>query len=50
MQKASLYSHIASKADLLWEVAREGSAAFHGFNMFGHTLARATLVATYEAR
>src|SRR4051794_32129438 len=29
MQKASLYSHIASKADLLWEVAREGSAAFH---------------------
>src|SRR3982751_7097358 len=29
MQKASLYSHIASKADLLWEVAHEGSAAFH---------------------
>jgi AcrR family transcriptional regulator len=29
VQKASLYSHIASKADLLWEVAREGSAAFH---------------------
>src|SRR3954453_9930111 len=29
MQKASLYSHVASKADLLWEVAREGSAAFH---------------------
>jgi Raf kinase inhibitor-like YbhB/YbcL family protein len=30
-------------------VPAEGSAAFHGFNMFGHTLARATLVATYEA-
>jgi AcrR family transcriptional regulator len=29
MQKASLYSHIDSKADLLWEVAREGSEAFH---------------------
>jgi AcrR family transcriptional regulator len=29
MQKGSLYSHIDSKADLLWEVAREGAAAFH---------------------
>jgi TetR/AcrR family transcriptional regulator, cholesterol catabolism regulator len=29
VQKGSLYSHIESKADLLWEVAREGSAAFH---------------------
>src|ERR1700747_1761320 len=29
MQKGSVYAHIESKADLLWEVAREGSAAFH---------------------
>jgi TetR/AcrR family transcriptional regulator, cholesterol catabolism regulator len=29
VQKASLYHHIESKADLLWEVAREGAAAFH---------------------
>src|SRR5213080_880373 len=29
VQKGSLYAHIESKADLLWEVAREGSAAFH---------------------
>src|SRR3954464_15954256 len=29
VQKGSLYAHIASKADLLWEVAREGSEAFH---------------------
>ncbi|MBV8258726.1 MAG: TetR family transcriptional regulator [Actinobacteria bacterium] len=29
VQKGSLYSHIESKADLLWEVASEGSAAFH---------------------
>jgi TetR/AcrR family transcriptional regulator, cholesterol catabolism regulator len=29
MQKGSLYAHIESKADLLWEVAREGAAAFH---------------------
>ena len=29
MQKASLYHHIASKEDLLWEVARGGAAAFH---------------------
>ena len=29
VQKGSLYSHIASKADLLWEVAREGAEAFH---------------------
>jgi AcrR family transcriptional regulator len=30
MQKGSLYTHIDAKADLLWEVAREGSEAFHG--------------------
>jgi AcrR family transcriptional regulator len=29
MQKGSLYTHIDSKADLLWDVAREGSEAFH---------------------
>jgi Raf kinase inhibitor-like YbhB/YbcL family protein len=29
-------------------VPAEASPAFHGFNLFGHTLARATLVATYE--
>jgi TetR/AcrR family transcriptional regulator, cholesterol catabolism regulator len=29
MQKGSLYSHIEGKADLLWEVAREGAEAFH---------------------
>ena len=29
MQKGTLYSHIESKSDLLWEVAREGSEAFH---------------------
>jgi len=29
VQKASLYHHIASKADLLWEVARDGADAFH---------------------
>ena len=29
VQKGSLYAHITSKADLLWEVAREGAAAFH---------------------
>ena len=29
VQKGSLYAHIASKADLLWEVARDGAAAFH---------------------
>ena len=29
MQKGSLYSHIEAKADLLWEVAREGAEAFH---------------------
>jgi AcrR family transcriptional regulator len=29
MQKPSLYHHIASKEDLLWEVAREGAGAFH---------------------
>jgi Raf kinase inhibitor-like YbhB/YbcL family protein len=30
------------------EVPADASPAFHGFNLFGHTLARATLVATYE--
>jgi TetR/AcrR family transcriptional regulator, cholesterol catabolism regulator len=29
VQKGSLYAHIESKADLLWEVAHEGSVAFH---------------------
>ena len=29
VQKGSLYHHIESKADLLWEVAREGADAFH---------------------
>ena len=29
LQKGSLYAHIESKADLLWEVARAGAAAFH---------------------
>jgi len=29
IQKASLYHHIASKEDLLWEVAESGAAAFH---------------------
>ena len=29
MQKPSLYHHIASKEDLLWEVAWEGAEAFH---------------------
>src|SRR5678815_3587856 len=29
IQKASLYHHIASKEDLLWEVARAGAHAFH---------------------
>jgi TetR/AcrR family transcriptional regulator, cholesterol catabolism regulator len=28
VQKSSLYAHIDSKADLLWEVANEGAAAF----------------------
>jgi AcrR family transcriptional regulator len=30
VQKPSLYHHIDSKEDLLWEVAREGAEAFHG--------------------
>src|SRR5579864_6898633 len=30
IQKASLYHHIASKEDLLWEVASAGAEAFHG--------------------
>ena len=30
VQKGSLYAHIESKADLLWEVARDGAGAFHG--------------------
>jgi TetR/AcrR family transcriptional regulator, cholesterol catabolism regulator len=29
VQKGSLYAHIDSKVDLLWEVAREGAEAFH---------------------
>ncbi len=29
MQKPSLYHHIDSKEDLLWEVAQEGATAFH---------------------
>ena len=29
-------------------VPADASPAFHGFNLFGHTLARATLVVTYE--
>jgi AcrR family transcriptional regulator len=29
VQKGSLYHHIESKSDLLWEVAREGAEAFH---------------------
>ena len=29
VQKASLYHHIASKEDLLWEVAWEGAEVFH---------------------
>ena len=29
IQKASLYAHIASKEDLLYETMREGAAAFH---------------------
>src|SRR5881227_3804186 len=29
VQKGSLYAHIESKADLLWEVARDGAEAFH---------------------
>ena len=29
LQKGSVYTHIDSKAELLWEVAREGAEAFH---------------------
>src|SRR6266567_6903402 len=29
VQKGSLYAHIESKEDLLWDVARDGAAAFH---------------------
>src|SRR4051812_19845871 len=29
VQKPSLYHHIDSKEDLLWDVAQEGAAAFH---------------------
>src|SRR5204862_7661476 len=29
VQKGSVYAHIESKADLLWDVARDGAAAFH---------------------
>jgi len=29
VQKASVYHHIESKQDLLWEIARDGAEAFH---------------------
>src|SRR5438046_228301 len=29
VQKGSLYTHIRSKGDLLWEVARDGAETFH---------------------
>ena len=29
VQKGSLYAHIESKADLLWNVASDGATAFH---------------------
>jgi AcrR family transcriptional regulator len=29
VRKGSLYAHIETKEDLLWEIAREGAAAFH---------------------
>ena len=29
VQKGSLYAHIGSKEDLLYEIARDGAAAFH---------------------
>src|SRR5207248_2353677 len=32
VQKGSLYAHIESKADLLWEVASEGAAALSSVN------------------
>lgn len=32
------------------EIPGEASPAFLGFNMYGHTLGRATLTATYEAK
>jgi AcrR family transcriptional regulator len=39
VQKGSLYAHISSKADLLWEVARDGAAAFHaGLDTVGDDL------------
>jgi AcrR family transcriptional regulator len=30
VQKGSLYAHIGSKEDLLYEIARDGAGAFHG--------------------
>jgi AcrR family transcriptional regulator len=30
VQKGSVYAHITSKQDLLWEIASEGATAFHG--------------------
>lgn len=30
VQKGSVYAHITSKQDLLWEIASDGAAAFHG--------------------
>ena len=38
--------HALDVADM--GVPSDASPAFHGFNLFSHTLARATLVATYE--
>lgn len=29
VQKGSLYAHISSKQDLLWQIARDGAEAFH---------------------
>jgi TetR/AcrR family transcriptional regulator, cholesterol catabolism regulator len=29
VQKGTLYSHISSKQDLLWEIARDGAESFH---------------------
>lgn len=30
VQKGSVYAHITSKQDLLWEIASDGATAFHG--------------------
>ncbi|MBF6479113.1 YbhB/YbcL family Raf kinase inhibitor-like protein, partial [Nocardia cyriacigeorgica] len=34
--------------DRSYDIPADASPAFLGFNLFSHTLARATLVATYE--